>query len=185
MQLSLWSPVLGRPYRECDQWRANMLQRIRTERPSVVVLGAARHYGDVYHFKVYGRPWIGGLAGMVRQVRATGARVVVLGPTPKPRVDVPDCLAEHLRDASACTTPRAVAINEAGLRAERRAVLAAGGAYLDVTPWLCIRSTCVVQVGNLLAYRDDNHLTTTYTTWLSPLVGYQLDRTLRRTDQAR
>jgi hypothetical protein len=27
-----------------------MLQRIRAERPALVVLGAARHYGDVYHF---------------------------------------------------------------------------------------------------------------------------------------
>jgi hypothetical protein len=33
-------------------------------------------------------------------------------------------------------------------------------------------------VGNLLAYRDDNHLTTTYTTWLSPLLGAELDETL-------
>ena len=121
-----------------------------------------------------------GLARMVRQVRATGAQVLVLGPTPKPRVDVPDCLAEHLREATACTTPRAVAVNTAGMAAERRAVLAAGGAYLDVTPWLCTRSTCAVEVGNLLAYRDDNHLTTTYTAWLSPLLGDQLDQTLRR-----
>ena len=185
VQLSFWSPVLGRPFRECDQWRANMLQRIRAERPAVVVLGAARHYGDVYRFQVYGPGWLSGLADTVRTVRAAGARVVVLGPTPKPRVDVPDCLAEHLRHAIACTTPRAVAVNAAGLRAERRAVLAAGGAYLDVTPWLCTRATCAVMVGNLLAYRDDNHLTTTYTTWLSPLVGYQLYRTLRRTDQVR
>jgi peptidoglycan/LPS O-acetylase OafA/YrhL len=178
VELSFWSPVLGRPYVECDRWRANMLARIRAERPSVVVLGAARHYGDVYRFTVYGRPWIAGLARMVRQLRATGARVLVLGPTPKPRVDVPDCLAEHLRDATACTTRRPVAVNAGGMAAERRAVLAAGGAYLDVTPWLCTRATCAVEVGNLLAYRDDNHLTTTYTTWLSPLLGYQLDEIL-------
>jgi hypothetical protein len=177
--LSFWSPVLGRPYRECDQWRANMLARVRAERPSVVVLGAARHYGDVYRFKVYGQPWLSGLARMVRQVRATGARVVVLGPTPKPRVDVPDCLAEHLRNAIACTTPRQVALDTSGVRAERQAVLRAGGSYLDVTPWLCTRSTCAVEVGNLLAYRDDNHLTTTYSSWLSPLLGFQLDQTLR------
>jgi SGNH domain (fused to AT3 domains) len=180
VELSFWSPVLGRPYRECDQWRANMLARIRAERPSVVVLGAARHYGDVYRFQVYGQPWRSGLARTVRQLRATGARVLVLGPTPKPRVDVPDCLAEHLRDARACTTPRPVAVNVAGVGAERRAVVAAGGAYLDVTPWLCTRSTCAVMVGNLLAYRDDNHLSTAYTIWLAPLLGYQLDQTLRR-----
>ena len=178
VELSFFSPVLGRPYRECDQWRATMLARIRAERPALVVLGAARHYGDVYHFQVYGRPWISGLAKTVRQVRATGAQIIVLGPTPKPRVDVPDCLSRHLRNAVACTTPRAVAVNTSGLRAERRAVLAAGGAYLDVTPWLCTTSTCAVEVGNLLAYRDDNHLTTTYTSWLAPLLAFQLGRSL-------
>jgi peptidoglycan/LPS O-acetylase OafA/YrhL len=179
VQLSFWSPVLGRPYRECDQWRSNMLQRIRSERPALVVLGAARHYSDVYHFQVYGPAWISGLARMVRQVRATGARVVVLGPTPKPKVDVPDCLSRHLRNAVACTTPRQVALDTGGVRAERQAVQRAGGSYLDVTPWLCTRSTCMVMVGNLLAYRDDNHLTTTYTTWVSPLLGYHLDQTIR------
>ena len=71
---------------------------------------------------------------MVRRVRATGARVVVLGRTPKPRMDVP--------------------------------------------PWLCTTSACAAMVGSLLAYRDDNHLTTTYTTWLSPLLGAELDETV-------
>jgi peptidoglycan/LPS O-acetylase OafA/YrhL len=176
--LSFWSPVLGRPYVECDRWRANSLARIRAERPALVVLGAARHYGDVYRFQVYGPAWLSGLAKTVRQVRATGARVLVLGPTPKPRVDVPDCLSRHLRNVAACTIPPAVAVDAAGVRAERRAVLRAGGSYLDVTPWLCTKAACAVVVGNLLAYRDDNHLTTTYTTWLSPLLGLALDQAL-------
>jgi hypothetical protein len=58
--LSLWSPALGRPYAECDQWRANMLQHIRAQPPPLVVLGAARHYGDVYRFQVYGPAWLSG-----------------------------------------------------------------------------------------------------------------------------
>jgi peptidoglycan/LPS O-acetylase OafA/YrhL len=178
VELSFWSPVLGRPYRECDQWRANMLQRIRAERPSVVVLGAARHYGDVYHFQVYGPAWISGLAKEVRLIRATGARVVVLGPTPKPAVDVPDCLSAHLSNAVACLTPRADAVNAAGLRAERQAALQAGGSYLDITPWLCTKASCAVMVGNLLAYRDDNHLSTTFTQWVSPVLGSALQETL-------
>jgi hypothetical protein len=31
----------------------------------------------------------------------------------------------------------------------------------------------------------DNHLTTTYTTWLSPLLGYQLDQTIRTSRRRR
>ena len=179
VELSFWSPVLGRPYRECDRWRANMLQRIRSERPAVVVLGAARHYGDVYHFKVYGPAWISGLAKEVREIRATGTRVVVLGPTPKPTLDVPDCLSAHLTNAVACLSRRSDAVNAAGLRAEREAVLQAGGSYLDITPWLCTKASCAVVVGNLLAYRDDNHLSTSFTRWVSPVLGSALQETLR------
>jgi peptidoglycan/LPS O-acetylase OafA/YrhL len=179
VELSFWSPVLGRSFRECDQWRANMLQRIRTERPAVVVLGAARHYGHVYRFQVYGPGWLSGLADTVRKLRATGARVVVLGPTPKPRVHVPDCLSQHLRRATACATPRAVAVNAPGVRAEQRAVQRAGGTYVNVTPWLCTTSTCPVVVDNLLVYHDDNHLSTPYATWLAPLLAFRLDQSIR------
>jgi hypothetical protein len=175
VELSLWSPVLGRPFRECDQWRAAAIERIRAERPALVVLGAARHYGPEYHFQVYGPAWLSGLADMVRQVGATGAKVLVLGPTPKPQGDVPDCLSQHLTDAVACTQPRSRAIDGGGVRAERAAVEHAGGSYLDVSPWLCTPSTCAVVVGNLLVYRDDNHLSTSYPAWLAPLLSVELD----------
>jgi peptidoglycan/LPS O-acetylase OafA/YrhL len=178
VQLLLWSPVLGRPYRECEEWRATVLERIRTERPAVVVLGAARHYGDVYRFQVYGPAWVSGLASTVRLVRATGAQVIVLGPTPRPRGDVPDCLSQHLGNAVACTQPRTAAIDTGGVRAERTAVLRAGGSYIDVSPWVCSRSTCSVVVGNLLTYRDDNHLSTAYAAWLAPLLAFQLDESI-------
>jgi hypothetical protein len=178
VEMSLWSPVLGRPFRECDQWRAAALQRIRADRPAVVVLGAARHYGPEYRFRVYGPAWISGLADMVRRVRATGARVVVLGPTPHPSSDVPDCLSQHLTDALACTQPLSRAVSARGVRAERAAVQRAGGSYLDVSPFMCTRSTCAVVVGNLLVYRDDNHLSTSYPAWLSPIIAIELDEAL-------
>jgi hypothetical protein len=114
-----------------------------------------------------------------RAVRATGARVVVLGPTPKPRVGVPDCLAEHLRIAIACATPRQVALDTSGVRAERQAVLRAGGSYLDVAPGCAPGQPARWRSATLLAYRDDNHLTTSCSSWLAPLLGCQLDQTVR------
>jgi hypothetical protein len=93
---------------------------------------------------------------------------------PKPRADVPDCLSQHLGDAAACTTPRASAVDSGGVRAERAAVERAGGSYLDVSPWICTESTCAVVVGNLLVYRDDNHLSTSYPAWLAPLLALEL-----------
>ncbi len=185
VQLTLFSPVLGRTFRECASWRTGMLAAITRQRPAVVVLGAARHYSDLYHFQVYGPQWVAGLALVVRRIRAAGAQVVVLGPTPKPPVDVPDCLAAHLHDALVCTTPRAAAVNAAGMARERAAVLRAGGSYVDVSRWICTPLTCAVVVGNLLTYRDDNHLSTAYTRWLAPVLGMVVAGALRRPDRRR
>jgi hypothetical protein len=43
---------------------------------------------------------------------------------------------------------------------------------------LCTKSQCPVIVGNLLVYRDDNHLSKTFASWLAPIVGNELDRTM-------
>jgi peptidoglycan/LPS O-acetylase OafA/YrhL len=178
VEISIVSPVLGRAYTECDRWRAASLARIRAEHPIAVVLGVARHYGDVYGFTVYGGPWLAGLAATVRDVRAAGAAAVLLGPTPKPAGDVPDCLSEHLSDATACATPRARAVNAAGMRAERAATVRAGGTYVDVSRWICAPTSCPAVVGRLLVYRDDNHLTTGYPAWLAPVLAAELDGAL-------
>jgi hypothetical protein len=166
----IWSPYLGRQFRECDTWRAAVLDRLVAERPALVVIGAARHYDSSYHLTVYGPEWVAGLESTVRQLHAHGIPVLVLGPTPHPKFNGPDCLAEHLNDVPACTQSVAASVNGAGVAAERAAVERAGGRYLDVTPWICDASVCPVIVDNRLVYRDDSHLTTTYVKWLTPLV---------------
>jgi hypothetical protein len=173
--LSIFSPVLGRTFRECDQWREAAFARIAAERPAVVVMGVARHYDASYHFSVYGAQWLAGIRESVARVRATGAAVLVIGPTPKPPFDVPGCLSANLGNAAACATPRGLAVNEEGLAGERAAAVAAGAQYLDVAPWICTPRACPAVVDDLLVYRDDNHLTTTYVTWLTPAFAAVID----------
>jgi peptidoglycan/LPS O-acetylase OafA/YrhL len=176
VEISIFSPVLEHQYTECDQFRAAALSRITAERPALVVLGAARHYGPEYQFQVYGRDWIDGFARTVQAIRSTGAAVMVMGPTPKSSTqDVPACLSANLDQVSACLTPTDVAVDHAGLTAEELAVERAGGAYVDVTPWVCTSEECAVIIGNDLVYRDDNHLTTTFVSWLTPLLATEID----------
>jgi hypothetical protein len=40
-----------------------------------------------------------------------------------------------------------------------------------VPSWICTSRSCAAVVGNLLVYRDDNHLSTTFTSWLAPAVS--------------
>jgi peptidoglycan/LPS O-acetylase OafA/YrhL len=178
LQAAVYSSYLGRPYTECASWLHDMLSRVRAERPALVVIGVARHYGSDIGFAVYSHTWDTGLAATVRIIRGYGIPVMVIGPTPKPPSDVPNCLSGHLHDVAACDFPRAAGVNAAGAGAERQAVLAAGGSYLEVAPWICGPSTCVVVVGNLLVYRDDNHLTTSYTQWLRPVLQPAIDAAL-------
>jgi len=176
LELEVFSPDLDEWYSACDQWRGAVLARIAALHPQVVVLGFSREYGvGNDHVLVYGRAWLHGLQAMVRLLRRDGAEVVVIGPVPYPPWVVPDCLAGHLGDASYCRmNDRAPWYNGAGVRAEEAAVAAAGGSYIDVHPWFCAKGSCATLVGNMIVYRDDNHLSKTYATWLAPAMSAAL-----------
>ncbi len=177
--IPIFSPVLGRDFTECEQWRTQTIARIASEHPALVVVDSARHYGPEYDFHVYSAQWLSGLAQTVRDLRASGARVLVFGPTAKPAGDVPDCLSIHLDDAQACSVPTAVGVNYLGSRAEQLAVQKAGGYYVPTAPWVCAKDRCPVIAGNLLMYRDDNHLTATYAQWLEPVVAAAINAVLK------
>jgi SGNH domain-containing protein len=167
----IFSPVLGRTFTECAEWRADVLNQIAAIHPSLVILGVARHYTDIYNFTPYSPVWLSGLGQEVSAIRGVGAQVMVLGPVPKPPFDVPGCLSAHLTDATACTVQRSTALDSSGTAAEAAAVQRNGGTYVDTEPWLCSGQSCAVLVDNLVVYRDDNHLTQAYAQFLAPALG--------------
>jgi peptidoglycan/LPS O-acetylase OafA/YrhL len=174
LQLPIFSPVLDRNFTECDEWRQNVLDQIAQVHPSLVILGVARHYTDIYGFTPYSPQWLQGLDAMVAAIRRLGSQVLVIGPIPKPPFVVPDCLSLHLTTATDCTVPLTVGVNDVGMAAEQTAVTSAGGQYLDVQPWFCTAVTCADIADNLLVYRDDNHITAAYSTYLGPAMTDEL-----------
>ena len=184
MNLPISEPHLRREYTECEQWRGHMIARLQAERPQLVVLSMMRHYGNRFGFASgttsYDSEWLDSITRLVRQLRGFGAKVLVLGPIPDPHSVVPICMSGHLDDATACSSPRSVAVPEAGIAAETAATKAGGGQYADVTPLLCTAERCPVFVGNTLAYFDQNHLTIDYSRVLGPVLGALADLTLAR-----
>jgi len=176
--LPIFSPELGRTFTECDEWRADVLSQIAAIHPALVVLGVARHYTDIYNFTPYSPVWLSGLGQEVNDIRSLGPQVMVFGPVPKPPFDVPGCLSAHLTDATACTVPVDVGLDVPGMAAEMLAVTKNGGTYVDTQPWFCTHSTCAVMVDNLVVYRDDNHLTQAYASFLAPAVEPVLQRAI-------
>ena len=140
-----------------------------TLHPAVVILGFSRKYGiPDDHVVVDGQAWLSGLREMISTIESsTGARVVLMGDDPYPQQSVPQCLSVHLSDTPACSIPRHYPYyNPAGIAQEQAVATAAGAGYVDTDPWFCISTTCTVIVGNLLVYRNDNHITASYADWL-------------------
>jgi len=140
----------------------------------VVILGFSREYGlPDDHVVVDGQAWMSGLAEMITTIEHdTGARVVLMGDDPYPQQSVPDCLSQHLGDTPPCSIPKHVAFyNASGILQEKAVAASTGAGYVDTDPWFCIATTCTVIVGNMLVYRDDNHITATYANWLAPVIG--------------
>lgn len=176
IDVPVFSPDLDEWYTGCDQWKASVVARIQQLHPALVVLGFSREYGIPNdHVVVDGPAWMQGLAQMIRTLRATGAEVVVMGDDPYPSGLVPDCLAANPSDLAACTIPKAAPhINVPGIAQERQVVEAAGGHYVDTEPWFCGPTTCAVVVDNLIVYHDDNHVSAAYASWLTPVLGADL-----------
>ena len=181
MNLPISNPILRREYTECEQWRSQIIARLRAEHPRLVVVSMWRGYGTgnwLSGFNSYDPAWIDSLTRLVQQLRGTGAKVLVLGPIPDPHSVVPICLSEHLDDAMACSPPRSTAVNEPGIVAEAAATQAGGGHYADLTALFCTADRCPVIIGNTLVYWDDNHETSEYSRLLSPVIGALADRAL-------
>jgi peptidoglycan/LPS O-acetylase OafA/YrhL len=177
-ELRIDSPYLGREYTECEQWRGQIMDRLKAEHPRLVVLDMSRRYGADFGFVSYDPAWIDTLGRTVARLRGIGAAVLVLGPAPDPQSSVPTCLSGHLDDAAACAPARRVAVNDGGIGAERSATTTGGGDYADLTDLFCTADRCPMIVGNTLVFRDDNHVTTEYAQLLTPVIGALADRAL-------
>jgi hypothetical protein len=146
--------------------------------PAVVILGFSREYGiPDDHVVVDSQAWLSGLSEMITTIEgSTGARVVLMGDDPYPQQSVPQCLSVNLSNTPACSIPRHYPYyNPGGIGQEQAVASSTGAGYVDTDPWFCISTTCTVIVGNLLVYRDDNHITASYASWLAPAVGAQLE----------
>lgn len=174
---------LAEGFQRCAQWRGDILARLRVERPQLIVVSTARAYDAtgahtmVPGLDIYDQAWLSSLTHLVQQLRETGAKVLVLGPTPDPPAPVPLCLSGHLEDATACAAKWG-GKHEPGIVAETAATQAGGGQYSDITDLFCSANRCPAIVGNTMVYFDAGHFTREYAQFLAPALGALADRAL-------
>ncbi|TDE96157.1 hypothetical protein EXU48_07960 [Occultella glacieicola] len=154
------------PYPECATWREAVLTLIAADPPDVVVLsGLPRGTAAPVPLS----EWTAGVAATVERLSVV-TTVLVVADTPNFQVDPPACLSTGPVDATTCDRPRSDAINDEYAAQERAAAMAAGGTYADLTDHFC-SDTCPVIQGNILLYRDDHHLTATFSASMADALG--------------
>lgn len=169
--VKVWNVPLDRLYRECDDWRANVLDRIAAERPALVIVGAARDYQIVddagqHDFADALPAWKAGLEDTFGALTSRADRVVFMGDTPRRAKDPLECLATH-SDVADCTAPRAANVDRSYADLEAGAASDTGVEYISPTDWLCTADACPLVMGSYLVYRDTNHLTATFSAVLA------------------
>ena len=171
--LPVYHTTLKREYTECATWRDAVLERIRADRPDMVVISDSRAGqllvdGAQVPSTTRDDLWAVGLQRSIDAIATTARQVVVIGDTPNPAGDPPVCLSDHLDDALACATPASKALAPKRTMTERRVAERAGATFIDPSPWLCPTDPCPVIIGRVLIYRDGHHMTTPFAAALAP-----------------
>lgn len=171
--VTVFNPKIGRVETECRVWRKNAIERIRDLDPAAIIVAGAKSYvsgpGRTGGYATNSpRDWSEGYRRTLSQL-PRGARVLLVQDVPRFPLQVPFCL-EHQAwvGRGDCSASRADAIDE---RVNRAEVLAAAGMpnveIINFTSDLCDSARCGPVVHDIVAYRDNNHLSRSFVRTLS------------------
>ena len=169
-EIPTFSSVLGKVYRECAPWRRNVLDQMVADGVQVVfVAHFERLLSAATRKPMWQKEWREGLQGTVTEIESRGMKPVLMQDTPYPGQDIPTCLSRSYTNIQQCSPSIRAAyrddMNEMLVDFDR-----AGQQVLWVKDWFCISTSCPTVVGNVLVYRDDNHMTVTFASLIAPLL---------------
>jgi peptidoglycan/LPS O-acetylase OafA/YrhL len=165
--------------RACSAWVKATEAKLLHGQFNVVVMTNRISVAAVGHtYAKSARAYERGYAALLQALKAAGKRVVVIHDTPAPGISIPDCLAEHTSDHSACDRPRARAVVPDPAMAAVVALHAPNITGIDLNDHICEPAVCPAAVGGVPVYFDQTHLTATYSTTLGPYLEPVLLRAL-------
>jgi hypothetical protein len=138
---------------------------ITTERQSVKTLGDS--------WSTTMPTAVAGYTSYLKAWSHAGTKVLVLRDTPYPgktQPSVPDCLAQHPTDETACGGTPDTWTSMDPLFAAATSPRLPGISALDVTRYFCTATVCPAVIGSVITYFDASHMTATYSRTLAPFV---------------
>lgn len=125
------------------------------------------------------QPAADGYTSVLRRLSAAGTNVLVVQDTPYPRRSIPDCLALHPTNESACDgTPSTWGWMNPLYDAAVSLALP-GISTMESHSYLCTATVCPAVIGSVIAYFDGSHMTATYARTLAPFVDAPISSALK------
>jgi len=168
--------ALKREYRECTAFNEATVARLNQIKPALTIIVNRRTFRPIEENITSA---LAGAALGEMVARIPGATAILVD-TPDPGRDVPACLSKHPSDIRACLFTQDDADNrEIGI-AERVAADVSGARLIDLTANICTEWPCSPISGNVLIYRDEDHMTETFSRSLAAPLGVEIAKLLPR-----
>lgn len=167
--------------RACQRWKAALNQKLLAEPPydAIIVTHRAGVFlpdanpGEDQQITI-----VRGLVESWRTQAERGTRIIAIRDNPSATRGTAACVARHrLRANEYCSLERARALGSFDPHADATRALP-GSALIDLSEVYCDAGLCPAVIGNVVVYRDDNHITGTFSRTLAPRLGEELARIL-------
>lgn len=154
----------------CAEWNAAAADEIAELKPDAVITMASRNV-RVGHTE----ETPAGFVDQWRRLGSAGIPVVAIRDNPRYDYSPSVCVDANGPSAPKCSVQRSDIIPA---QPSYHDVTLSTVAFLDFTNYFCTEELCPPVIGNVLLYMDDNHVTATYMTTMSPVVEQALLSTL-------
>jgi hypothetical protein len=157
---------LKRPNPSCEAWNDKVLEILLREKPEILFTTSTNGSGDAERVPQ-------GFIQRWEQLEQAGIKVVAVRDTPWMNFNVAECVETNGLDAPECSRPRAQMLAAVD-PAQRLAKKPSNVSFIDLNRYFCTDTTCVPAVGNVMIYRDGDHMTATYARTLAPVLQQEL-----------
>ncbi|MFC4947366.1 acyltransferase family protein [Pseudonocardia sp. GCM10023141] len=157
----------------CRDWNTAAAAEITEMHPDAVVTLASR---DVRTGQTEQTPT--GFVQQWQRLDALGIPVIAIRDNPRFDYSVPDCLAQHAAQPDSCGVARD-AVYAADPPYRHVPDVPDNVTFVDIADAVCGPTFCPAEIGNVLVYLDDNHLSASYAGSMGRFVGQQVLAALR------
>ena len=163
-------PRIGKEYTVCAEWRQRALEFLRETKPEHVFLGSATISGNGFS----ATDWTEGTRKVLQAISPHVEKITLIRGTPVLPFDALDCLADetpltlYLGGKNRCSaTPDTTQGDQVFAALQEAASGFANARLLDMNGIVCPDGRCYARAGDLIVFRDTQHLTARFTAHLA------------------